>query len=82
MALEQVELGDISRNTNVNDLSGGQKARLVLAKVLANEFTPTILLFDEPTNNLDQAGLDWLGNYIRQFRSGVRIVSHDRAFIN
>ena len=82
MALEQVELGDISRNTNVNDLSGGQKARLVLAKVLANEFTPTILLFDEPTNNLDQAGLDWLGNYIRQFRSGVLIVSHDRAFIN
>ena len=44
MALEQVELGDIPRNTNVNDLSGGQKARLVLAKVLANEFTPTILL--------------------------------------
>lgn len=82
MALEQVELGDISRNTNVNDLSGGQKARLVLAKVLANEFTPTILLFDEPTNNLDQAGLDWLGNYIRQFRGGVLIVSHDRAFIN
>lgn len=81
-ALEKTGLAELPDSTAINDLSGGQKTRLALAKVLAADLEPTVLLFDEPTNNLDSDGLRWLENFIRSFRGGVILVSHDRMFIN
>lgn len=64
----------------VKDLSGGEKVKVALAGLLMEE--PTILLFDEPTNNLDIQGIEWLITFIQQFRGSVLIVSHDRTLIN
>jgi ATPase subunit of ABC transporter with duplicated ATPase domains len=80
--LETVGLGDIPQTVSIASLSGGQKTRLAFAHVLAQDPEPTILLLDEPTNNLDADGLAWLAGFIRSFRGGIVLVSHDRAFIN
>ena len=61
-------------------LSGGQKTRLFLGKLLLSE--PDILLLDEPTNHLDIASIAWLENYLRGIRATVLIVSHDRYFLD
>lgn len=81
-SLSLVGLEGISKNKTVASLSGGQKTRLALAKVLASDPDPTMLLLDEPTNNLDAVGLLWLERFIKGFRGGIILVSHDRAFIN
>lgn len=80
--LSLVELEGISKTRAVTSLSGGQKTRLALAKVLAVEPAHTTLLLDEPTNNLDVDGLRWLEQFIKDFRGGIILVSHDRNFIN
>jgi len=61
-------------------LSGGQKTRAALAKVLAG--SPELLLLDEPTNHLDTEGLDWLQDVLRRYRGTVLVVSHDRYFLD
>lgn len=61
-------------------LSGGEKVKTALAGLLLEE--PTILLFDEPTNNLDMPGISWLENFIKEFPGTVVFVSHDRELIN
>ncbi len=66
----------------VKNLSGGERTRLVLAKVLAADPKPTVLLLDEPTNNLDANGLAWLKQFVKSFKGGIILVSHDRTFIN
>jgi len=81
-ALGIVGLGAMTGNVSVKTLSGGQKTRLSLAGVLAHDPEPTVLLLDEPTNNLDAEGLVWLADFIRSFRGGIILVSHDRSFIN
>ena len=65
---------------NVDTLSGGQKTRVALGKLLLTK--PDILLLDEPTNHLDMNSISWLENYLLNYDGAVLIVSHDRYFLN
>jgi ATP-binding cassette subfamily F protein 3 len=67
-------------NRPLGQLSGGQKTRALLAKLLLSN--PDLLLLDEPTNHLDIAAVEWLENYLRDWEGGVLIVSHDRYFLD
>jgi ATP-binding cassette subfamily F protein 3 len=78
--LAPLGLAELSLETPVRQISGGQKTRLALASVLLAE--PQLLLLDEPTNHLDIAMLEWLENWLNGFRGAVLIVSHDRAFLD
>jgi ATP-binding cassette, subfamily F, member 3 len=64
----------------VRILSGGQKTRLALAKILLEE--PDLLLMDEPTNHLDIHALEWLEDFLKNYRKSVMIISHDRYFLD
>ncbi len=78
--LEKVGLAGIPLESRVEHLSGGEKSRLSLAKILLDG--ATMLILDEPTNHLDLRGLEWLENFIRDFRGGVLVVSHDRRLLD
>lgn len=64
----------------VDKLSGGQKTRLALSKLLLKE--PELLLLDEPTNHLDIDAIEWLENFLKDYRKSVMVISHDRFFID
>ncbi|KKC30370.1 ribosomal protection-like ABC-F family protein [Caldanaerobacter subterraneus] len=67
-------------DTPVSNLSGGQKTRLMLAKILL--LNPDVLLLDEPTNHLDIRSLEWLEQYLKFYSGTLLIISHDRYFLD
>ena len=72
------EKGDYQKSLNI--LSGGQRTRAVLAKLLLSD--PDLLLLDEPTNHLDIQAMEWLEGYLRAWVGAVVLVSHDRYFLD
>jgi len=73
-------LGDIGLDRDVHDLSGGQRTKVLLAKLLLEK--PDILLLDEPTNYLDEQHIVWLKRYLQEYENAFILVSHDIPFLN
>jgi len=78
--LQGMGFGNLSADTLVHTLSGGQKTRLALAKMLLQQ--PDLLMLDEPTNHLDIPTLTWLEEYLRNYPGAILVVSHDRYFLD
>ncbi|TGB01498.1 ABC-F family ATP-binding cassette domain-containing protein [Halobacillus salinus] len=78
--LNGLNFHDFDWSTPINSLSGGQKTRLALGKLLLTK--PDVLILDEPTNHLDIDTLSWLENYLSGYDGAVVIVSHDRYFLD
>ncbi|NOI31579.1 ABC transporter ATP-binding protein [Vibrio coralliilyticus] len=66
-------------HTKLTDLSGGWQRKAALARALVRD--PDVLLLDEPTNHLDVTTIEWLENFLKDFRGSIIFISHDRAFI-
>lgn len=73
-------LGEIGLDRDVSELSGGQRAKVLLAKVLLEN--PTILILDEPTNFLDENHIAWLKKFLQDYENAFILVSHDVPFMN
>jgi len=73
-------LDDIGLDKDVNDLSGGQRTKILLAKLLLEK--PDILLLDEPTNYLDEPHIVWLKRYLQEYENAFLLISHDIPFLN
>lgn len=73
-------LGDIGLEKDVQDLSGGQRTKVLLAKLLLEK--PDILLLDEPTNYLDETHIIWLQRYLLEYENAFILITHDIPFLN
>ena len=77
---QRLGVAHLSEDASLARVSGGEQARLMLARVLLSE--PSVLLLDEPTNHLDADAVAWLGDYLAQFTGALLVISHDRAFLD
>jgi ATPase subunit of ABC transporter with duplicated ATPase domains len=73
-------LGSIGLEKDVSDLSGGQRTKVLLTKLLLQD--PSILILDEPTNFLDYEQIEWLKKYLQEYENSFILVSHDMDFLN
>lgn len=73
-------LSDLGLERDVTDLSGGQRTRILLGKLLLEK--PDILLLDEPTNYLDEMHINWLKRYLTEYENAFVLISHDIPFLN
>ena len=73
-------LGDIGLDRDVSELSGGQRSKVLLTKLILEK--PMILILDEPTNFLDEDQINWLKNYLANYENAFLLVSHDIPFLN
>jgi len=80
VALTKLGFSEAHRTCPIDSLSGGWRNRASLAKILLEK--PDILLFDEPTNYLDVAGVEWVESWFANFHGAAIVVSHDRAFLD
>lgn len=78
--LKYLKFSDEKINQKAKNLSGGEKKRLDLAKLLLKN--PDILLLDEPTNHLDLESIEWLENYLKSYKGTLIVISHDRYFLD
>ncbi|KAF7785711.1 ATP-binding cassette, subfamily F, uup [Pseudoalteromonas rubra] len=76
LVLTQLQL---TANMKLEKLSGGWLRKVALAKALVSD--PDLLLLDEPTNHLDMSSVEWLEQFLKEFKGGIVFISHDRAFI-
>ena len=74
------ELNDLGLDRDVSELSGGQRTKVLLAKLLLEK--PDILLLDEPTNYLDVQHIEWLKRYLQEYENAFILISHDIPFLN
>lgn len=73
-------LGEVGLDRTVDELSGGQRTKVLLTKLLLQQ--PTILLLDEPTNFLDVEQIEWLKKYLKEYENSFILISHDESFLN
>lgn len=73
-------IADSFRSKAFEGLSGGEKTRVLLAKLLLEQ--PDVLLLDEPTNHLDIESIEWLENFLAEYKGTILIISHDRSFLD
>ncbi|WP_212997002.1 ABC-F family ATP-binding cassette domain-containing protein [Winogradskya consettensis] len=79
-ARERLGISHLDDDRGLQEVSGGEQARLLLARALLDD--PDVLLLDEPTNHLDAEGAAWLAQWLADYPGGVLAVSHDRAFLD
>ncbi|MEG2984987.1 MAG: ABC-F family ATP-binding cassette domain-containing protein [Peptostreptococcaceae bacterium] len=78
--LKGLGFSDKEMETPINILSGGEKTRVLLSKLLLKN--PSLLLLDEPTNHLDSDAIEWLEVFLKQYKGTVILISHDRYFLD
>ncbi len=77
---EGLQIDENMKNMLFEQLSGGEKTRVILGKILLEE--PDILLLDEPTNHLDLVTIEWLEGFLKEYKGSALIISHDRFFLD
>ena len=80
IALKRFEFTDIDKEKLLNEFSGGQLTKLSLLRLLLSK--PDLLILDEPTNHLDINSIEWLENYLKNYKKSIILVSHDRMFLD
>jgi ATP-binding cassette, subfamily F, member 3 len=77
---EGLQITNLLKGMLFEQLSGGEKTRVILAKILLEQ--PDVLLLDEPSNHLDLAAIEWLEGFLQEYKGSVLVVSHDRYFLD